>query len=177
MPSPKNFFGIRRAQDDADRIRKKIESSGIENPSSFEYEAVSRDLDKEEVQREKISLAKQEIIESGIAQRILDIIKKERYNKPEFIFSIDECDFWVEPADNVWIKTPPLSKDKKDWIKQGFRAHEKYFGSYSEQPLTNRQVDVIRKLLAKQKNMLRHMLPAELLAEQGINIDEDYRNY
>ncbi len=123
-------------------------------------------LDSEHESQENLS-ERDTLIKSGIAERILENIKKYRgLHDPEVIFGIDECHFKVElfPAEEdkegkekmqVVVEMPnlhPENSKEQPRVKQAFQVEKgESFGAASEPPLTDEQWRAVENIVEKKK--------------------------
>ena len=103
-------------------------------------------------------LVDQKIKESGIAQRMLDTLKRTRGTQdPEINFGINNCKFSVKREidpyeERVGIQTQviiemPDLRNPGERVTQAFGVREgKSFGTASEDPLTQEQMDVVNEV-------------------------------
>jgi hypothetical protein len=107
--------------------------------------------------------------ESGIAQRMVDSIKKYRgENDPEIIFGVEDCNFSVEQMKRMNPKTkkyethtqaiiqmPNLKRtSERDslTVQRGFGVEKgKSFGAASEAPLTDEQFELIQEIIKEKQ--------------------------
>lgn len=117
---------------------------------------------------EKISV-KDRLIKNGIAQRMIDTIKKFKgQNNPEITFGVNDCDFKVEQIEvpsrrnpnekeihiQIVIVMPNLqsNKETESTVQQAFGVEEgKSFGAGGEAPLTPKQYADIQEILKIEK--------------------------
>ena len=111
------------------------------------------------------------LVQSGIAERMIETIKKSKGTlDPEITFGVEDCDFRVKqtiiPAEEsrtsqeeihtqVIIEMPnlhPENSKNQPRVTQAFGVKEgKCFGAAGEQPLTHEQWDAIQNILTEQK--------------------------
>ncbi len=111
------------------------------------------------------------LVQSGIAERMIESIKKSKGTlDPEITFGVEDCDFRVEqtviPAEEsrfgqeevhtqVIIEMPnlhPEDSKKQPRVTQAFGVEEgKSFGVAGEPPLAQEQLNTIQSILKEQK--------------------------
>lgn len=104
------------------------------------------------------------LVQSGIAERIIESIKQNKgINDPEITFNIKDCNFRVEQIEDiddrkmstqVIVEMPnlhPINKENQPMVQRAFDVEEGgSFGAPSEQPLTSEQFAEIQKILEEQ---------------------------
>lgn len=106
-----------------------------------------KELDPEEVSNK--------IIQSGIAERMLNMLKKYKGRiDPEITYGIEDCNFIVETIGTghiqITIEHPNLKESGDSMVHEGFGVREKGFGS-SKEPLTEEQLNLIQEIIREQK--------------------------
>lgn len=110
-----------------------------------------------------------QIIESGIAERMLRVLKRDEHQQGrKMTYGVEDCDFWVEVSEEgpeedirggeqvgIVIKHPNLGPNKEKElrrVRQRFNVkEERGFGLPSEEPLTAEQYQLVQSIVAKIK--------------------------
>ena len=102
-----------------------------------------------------------ELITSGIAERLLENIKKySGTHEPEITFGVEDCKFYIEEKEdvdpsgdmcNVVIEIPNLRKGGESKVRHIFGISEDgtNFGGESDEPLTVEQISIIKEMFQK----------------------------
>lgn len=114
-------------------------------------------------EREPLS-SKEQLVQSGIAQRMLDSIIKYKGNNEVIDFGVEDCDFKVEKevdertgrtevSVNIEMpQTNPLNKEKQAKVSTSFGLNEKKrtLGA-NQEPLSDEQFSLIMELAQVQE--------------------------